>query len=258
VTERSLRPLSVLAAALLAAAAPPLWAGRPQSSPGLPTLEQVLDKYVQAIGGRAAFEKLTSCVMKGSVEAPATGDTGSLVPGTIEVDQKAPDKWASHISFPGGGADDRGYDGKTAWYTDPDEGPKDLNAEESASVRLLADFYRPIHLQELFPKMAVKGKVQISSQECYFVEAPHPGGSLEKLYFDARTGLLVRDEVPVNVPDEGRTTIVNDFDDFRQVDGVKLPFTVRQTSPDFDYVIHYTDVRHNVSIDDAKFKKPSG
>ena len=250
---------SLLVTALLATVAPPFWARPPQSSAaGPPALEQVLNKYVDAIGGRAAFEKLTSRVMKGSIEAPATGDTGSIVPGTIEVDQKAPDKWASHISFPGGGGDDRGYNGKTAWAIDPDEGPKDLSAAETAPLRLLADFYRPIRLQELFPKMALKGKARINSQDCYLVEAPHPDGSLEKFYFEVRTGLLVRDEVPLDVPDEGRTTVVNDFEDYRTVDGIKLPFTVRQTSPDFDYIIRYTDIRHNVSIDDAKFQKPSG
>jgi hypothetical protein len=46
------------------------------------------------------------------------------------------------------------------------------------------------------------------------------------------------------------------FEDFKEVDGVKLPFSVRQTTPDFDYVIRYSDIKYNVPIDDSKFEKP--
>src|SRR5437879_3173720 len=85
-------------------------------SASLPTVEQVLDKYVQAMGGKDALDKVTTRVMKGSIELPATGDAGSIVPGTIEIYMKAPNKRMLIVNIPGNGTDRRGYNGKDGWY----------------------------------------------------------------------------------------------------------------------------------------------
>ncbi|HEV2177970.1 MAG TPA: hypothetical protein VGW33_12345 [Terriglobia bacterium] len=220
------------------------------------TLDQVLDKYVQALGGKAAIEKVTSRVMTGSIESPATGDTGSLVPGTIEVDAKAPNQRAVIIDFPGSDGDHHGFNGTSGWYVDPDDGPQDLPPDALGAVKLESEFYRDTRLRELFPKIALKGTAKVNGQEAFVVEAPHADGGIEKLYFDTHTGLMVRDEVPVDVPGEGRTTIVNDLSDYRDVDGIKLPFAIHQTSPDFEYIIKFKEIRQNVTMDDARFEKP--
>lgn len=222
------------------------------------TLDQVLDKYVQALGGKEAVEKVTSRIMTGSIESPATGDTGSLAPGTIEVDAKAPNKRVVIITFPGSGEDHQGFNGISGWYVDPDDGPQDLPAPALEAVKLESEFYREIRLRDLFPKMTLKGTAKVNGQDAFLVEAPHADGSTEKFYFDTRSGLMVRDEVPVDVPDEGRTTVVNDFGDYRDVDGVKLPFSIHQTSPDFEYIIKFKEIKQNVTIDDTKFEKPKG
>lgn len=227
--------------------------GAGQTSESIPTVDQVLDKYVQAIGGRAAFEKLKTGVIKGAVEVPSTGETG-----TVEIYQKAPNKRVAMINVPSNGIDERGYNGTAGWYLDPDEGPKDLSAADLIAMKLESDFYRAIRLKEVYPKMTVKGKEKVDSRETYVIEAPREDGDSEQMYFDTQSGLLIRDDVPVDIPDEGKTTINNAYEDYRDVDGVKMPFTIRQTSPDFDYIIKFTDIRHNVPIEDAKFEKPAG
>jgi hypothetical protein len=232
-------------------------APQPQAS-AQPGVDDVLAHYVRALGGEAAFHKLSTRVMKGSIQAPASGDTGSIVPGTIEVDQKAPNKRVVLINFPGGGGDANGYNGTTGWYLDPDEGPKDMEPAQVEALKPQVDFYREIRLKELFPKIAFQGTAKVNGHDAYVLEAPHPNGGVEKFYFDRTTGLLLRDETPVDVPDEGRTTIVSDFDDYREVDGVKLPFSVHQTSPDFEYIIKFTEIKQNVPIDDTKFNRPAG
>ena len=251
---------SLLAMALLGtpvAIASPAGAEPAQAAAPQPTLDQVLDKYVQALGGKAAIEKITSRVMTGSIEAPASGDNGSIVPGTIEIDQKAPNLRATSFSFPGNGGDQSGFNGKAGWYVDPDEGPKDMSADDVAAMRLEAEFYRPLRLKEIFPNLTLKGTAKVNGHDAYIVEAPHQDGSIERLYFDTTSGLLIRDEVPVFVPDEGNTTIVNDFSDYRSVDSVQLPFNIHQTSPDFEYIIQLREVKQNVQIDDVKFNKPA-
>src|SRR5215470_9164743 len=111
-----------------------------QAAASTPTVDKILDKYVEAIGGKAALEKVTTRMMKGTLELPATGDAGSIVPGSIEVYAKAPNKRLSTVVIPGSGTDQRGYNGSAGWYVDPDEGPKDLSGPDLDAIKAEAPF----------------------------------------------------------------------------------------------------------------------
>src|SRR6266568_7677001 len=89
-----------------------------------PTVDQILEKYIEAIGGQSALQKSTTRVMKGSAQLTSTGEMG-----TIEIYKKAPDKELYLVNIPSNGPTSRAYDGKAGWYLfDPDEGPKDAPA----------------------------------------------------------------------------------------------------------------------------------
>jgi hypothetical protein len=77
------------------------------------------------------------------------------------------------------------------------------------------------------------------------------------MYFDTQTGLIARTDMTLETP-EGQFQIETTVDDYREVDGIKIPFTMRQESSASSAVIKLTEVKHNVAIDDAKFNKPSG
>ena len=221
-------------------------------SDSMPTVDQVLDKYVQALGGKASIEKMTTLVIKGKVDVPSTGETGSM-----ETCRKAPNKEMQMINIPSNGPSERGFDGTVGWNWDPDSGSSDMSPADLAAMKLESDFYRDIRLKELYPKISLKGKERVGAREAYVVEAPHEDGSSEKMYFDTESGLLIQSEVPIDVPDEGKTIVNSQYEDYRDVEGVKVAFTIRQTSADFDYVIKLSEVKYNVSVDDTKFKKPS-
>jgi len=212
----------------------------------------VLDKYVQALGGKAAIEKMTTLVIKGKVEVPSTGESGSM-----ETYRKEPNREMQMINIPSNGPSQRGFDGTVGWNWDPDSGPSDMSAADLAAMKLESDFYRDIRLKELYPKISLKGKEKVGNREAYVVAAPHEDGSFETMYFDTQSGLLIQSQVPINVPDEGRTVVNSQYEDYREVEGVKVAFTIRQTSADFDYVIKVSEVKYNVPVDDAKFKKPT-
>lgn len=227
------------------------WAG-PLDPDSIPTVEQVLDKYSQALGGKAAIEKMSTLVIKGTVDVPSTGETG-----TMELYRKAPNKEMQFISTPSNGPTQRGFDGTAGWNWDPDSGPSDMSPADLMAMKLESDFYRDIRLKELYPKISVKGKEKVGSREAYVVEAPRQDGSVEKMYFDTQSGLLVQSEAPMEVPEEGKTVVNVQYEDYREVEGIKVPFTIRQTSAYFDFVIKLREAKYNVPIDDAKFKKPS-
>ncbi|HEY4948736.1 MAG TPA: hypothetical protein VIH88_00245 [Candidatus Acidoferrales bacterium] len=219
-------------------------------SAALPTADQVLDHYVQAIGGRAAWLKLNSRVSKGTIEIPAMNNLN----GTVEIHEKAPNLMLAVINL-GGAAFEQGFDGKIAWSDNPQNGLRELSGGELDDARHEANFYHALELRKLYTKMAVTGIERVNGHDTYAVEATRAEGAPDKMYFDMQTGLLVRSMNQRYTPD-GVTEFTADVDDYTEVDGVKLPFTVRQTGASATFVIRFTEVHHNLQLTDSQFAKP--
>ena len=217
----------------------------------LPTVDQINAKYVQAIGGKAAIEKLNSRLVKGTIEIPAMG-----MSGPTESYAKAPNKTANKISIGGLGDFAQGYDGTTAWEQNPMAGFRVLSGTELAMMKREAEFYGDLKFKELYPKAVVKGKQKLGDRDVYLVEATPAEGSVEQLYYDVQTGLLARRDFVADSP-QGQMPTETYLEDYREVDGVKIPFTIRQTNPAVSFTIKITEVKHNVPVDDAKFNKPA-
>ena len=99
-------------------------------------------------------------------------------------------------------------------------------------------------------------KVRISGREIYMIEGNPARGPAEKLFFDVENGLLVRWDMARRNPKRGTLFVKVHLDDYRDVDGVKVPFNVRFVFESFDFLVKIDELQHNVSIDDAVFKKP--
>jgi hypothetical protein len=215
----------------------------------LPSVEQILERYVQAVGGREAIAKVSSRVLKGS----RIGADGVLVPE--EVYSKAPNKLLIITSYPKQ-VFRTGFNGAQGWAKS-NETTRDLPAEMLSQLRREAEFYKETRLKELYSKLTVVSKAMVGEREAYVVEAvPADGGSPEKLYFDVQTGLLLRKY------SESKTVIgqypsQTDYEDYREVDGVKLPFTIRWSIPGRSWGRKITEVKQNVPLDDAQFNMPA-
>jgi zinc protease len=223
----------------------------PKPAGAIPSADQIIDKYVQAIGGKAAIEKQTSRVSKGSFELPAFGASG-----TAEIFEKAPNKGLAVITVAGFGVVQEGFDGKVGWGQDPQNGLREKSGAELAAAKLDAEFHKPTKIKQLYPKLAVKGKDKVGDHEVYVVEATPVEGSAETWYFDTTTGLMLRRDTVREGP-QGRQEIQEFLDGYKEVDGVKLPFSIRQVTTAFTIDIKIEEVNHNVPIDDAKFNKPA-
>jgi outer membrane lipoprotein-sorting protein len=216
----------------------------------LPTADEVVDKYATAIGGKEAYEKLSSRLSKGTFELPAMGASGS-----IEIHAKAPNKTISIIDIPGFGLISRCYDGTTAWSQDPQTGIRELTGNERAVQKRGADFFQAVKLKEIYPKREVKGKEKVGDREAYLIEAMPTEGGPVKMYFDTENGLLTKIQFDAETA-QGTLDVQTMLADYKEVDGVKLAFTIRQVAGALDFVIKIQEVTHNVPIDDEKFKKP--
>ncbi|HEV7859300.1 MAG TPA: c-type cytochrome [Pyrinomonadaceae bacterium] len=216
----------------------------------LPTAEQVFDKYIQAIGGKAAFDKLKTRVWKGTY----VNAGGISMP--YEVQQSAPNKFLATLTTPKQGVFATGYNGTAGW-TQNARGARAFGETDLPSLKRLTSFFGGITLKDQYTKARVVGKDKIGDREVYLMRAVNLEGNNERLYFDTQSGLLLRS---VSVE---RTNIVPipeqiDFDDYRDVDGVKLPFTIQvyNIDPSAGATRKFTEIKHNVPVDDAKFNMP--
>ena len=223
---------------------------KPTAAAKLPTVREILDRYVQALGGRAALEKIQTRAMKGTVEISPMG-----VKGTTESYAAAPDKFYTRMNLGGIGEILDSFDGKTAWTVNPLQGNRDKTGDELAQTKLNANFHRELNFDKLYPKMDFKGIEKIGDKEVYVIAAEPTGLETQTFYFDKQTGLLLREDVTAVSP-EGKIPTKNYYEDYREIDGIKMPFKTRSVLPQFELVMTLTEVKNGAKIDDSLFVKP--
>lgn len=236
---------------------PPIRAlgAKPTESPELnlaelPKADQVLDHYVEVIGGAAALEKLTTRRIKG-VLVTESGHTFSL-----EITQKAPNFGLMRAVAPDGRIDRYGFDGEIAWNS---SGSSAFESHGLEGARIIRDaqFFVDTDVKKRYPRRFTAGKEIVGDEECYTVRAGGPGTISEKLDFSAKSGLLLRRVVYTRTA-SGRYAEQTDYSDYREVDGVKLPFTVARMEVNTRYTEKYSEVKHNLPVDDSVFNFPQG
>ncbi len=242
------RFLSLVVIGLVGFASARAFAQSPAAAP--PTADQIIQKYVTALGGRAAIEKHTSRVSKGTIEIPDAGISGSF-----EANEKAPDKSLTVIELGGVGLIREGADASGAWQEEPQAGVRDKAGNELAEARRGAAFNPELKFQTLYKTLAVTGQEPVGGRPAWVLLATPAEGTATRMYFDAETGLMVRQSAMRDTP--GGPIDVDVFiEDYRDVDGVRQPFTIRQVTSMFTMVIRISEIKHNVALDDAIFKRP--
>lgn len=223
-----------------AAPAPPP-AGAPQM-----TADQIIEKYVSALGGAEALKKVTTRVMTG-----ATIVNGSETP--IEIFTKAPNKRVSISS----GSSYTAFDGTASWMGAKGRPARELSASESDGGSIDAEFSLALRMKEIFPELRRGRSEIIDGVECEVLTGTRLGRTPVRMYFDRNNGLLVRliryTETPV-----GRNPTQIDYSDYRVVDGVKSPWRWTLSRPNGRFTIQLKQAKNNVPIDDAKFVRPPG
>lgn len=224
-----------------------LWApSSPAPSPApLPSVKEILDRYVHALGGAAVIQKITSRSAKGS----RIGADGVLVPE--EVHQKAPDKMLTVTSYPNV-VFSNGFNGKAAWGHSSREGATPLPEQIVVQLKRDAVFYKDLKFQELYSNLTVIAKVPVGEADAYVIQAKPGDGPVEKLFFDVHTGLLVRRYTESDTG-LGKLPLQTDYEDYREVDGIKQPFLIRWSMPGRIWGRKIDVIKQNVRLDDAKF-----
>jgi hypothetical protein len=215
-------------------------------------VNEILERYTTAVGGQTAIDRVTSYRAKGSF-------TTSLfqLTGAYEVWAKYPNKTLTVIQFPQVGTLKKGFDGETRWVQTPSATVKDESSSGMAEVDKDADIYGAGKIKSLYESMRLEGKARLNGRDVNIVEGKPAKGPAEKLLFDTETGLLLRWDMVRRQPKRGNVFVKVTLDDYREVDGVKVPFKVRFAFESFDLRLIIDEIQHNIPLEDAMFTKPA-
>lgn len=219
------------------------------SPPPLPTVDTIYNNYIAAIGGQANVDKIKSRTAKGSVAQP----NGTV---TVDIAQAAPDKFHITATTPTG-AFERGFNGSVGWEKGP-QGVRAMAPAEVAQLQNSLGLLRHIRLKEQFTSMRARGTQLIGDRPTYVVIGTTADNRQERLFFDTQTGLLLR-RISYMATLLGLIPEQIDFEDYRDVDGVKFPFIVRVSSIEVGNPVSsrtFSEMKLNAPVDEAKFNMP--
>ena len=202
-----------------------------------PTADQVLDKYLQAVGGADALAKIKTRVEKGNILVGANKTP-------VDVFAKAPNKRVT-VSHAQNGDSFTAFDGTDGWMGNTGRPARDMTAAESANS-----------MKQTFKQFRMGRPEKIGDKDVYVLSTRAPGMPTVRMYFDQQTGLLVRLAKYTDVG-LGIMPVQIDYSDYRDADGIKIPFRWTLSRPNGRFSIQIDSVQQNVPVDDAKFAKPA-
>jgi photosynthetic reaction center cytochrome c subunit len=215
---------------------------------------QIIDKFLQAVGGAQQLAKLNSFTAKGTY----SGFDTDFKKVPVEIFAKAPGQrtTTAHLS---GGDNTTTYDGREAWIASADR-PVPLimlTGGDLDGAKLDADLSFPAQIKQDLSKLRVGfPPLKIGDRDVQVVDGTAPGGTRVKLYFDKNSGLLVRQARFANTA-VGLTPLHIEYSDYRAVAGVKMPFHWTVTWVDGQSTTELSDVQPNAPVGTAKFAKPA-
>jgi photosynthetic reaction center cytochrome c subunit len=211
-------------------------------------VDPIVEKYISAIGGAGALQKITSRIEKGSIDLG-----GKQFP--IDIYAQAPDKRVSVMHLQNGDSV-TGYNGSVGWQSVPGRPPQWTSSGEMDSTRLEADFYLPVHIRQIFSELRILPKESVEGRDVNVLQGVREGKPPVNFYFDQQSGLLVR---MVRYADTalGLNPTQIDYADYRDAGGVKIPFRWTISRPRGRFTIQLEQVQQNVSIDEQRFAPPA-
>jgi len=224
--------------------------GSPTPRPTPTPADEILAKYVTAVGGQAAIDKIKSRTATGTITT-ANGQSGGYE--LIQIGDKA----LETITTPRG-LIRLALTSTTGGWESNGPNSRELAAADLTRVRNAYQLFSFLKLKEQYTRLRSGGRDRVGDRDAYVVTASRSETEVERLYFDMETGLLLR-RISYLRTMIGVIPQQWDFDDYRDVDGVKMPFTIKLSTTDAGNpfsVRKFTEIKLNGPVDDAKFVMP--
>jgi photosynthetic reaction center cytochrome c subunit len=215
----------------------------------LPSAEEIIEQYTRALGGESAINKIKTHVDKGTLEVPAR-----RMHSMVEIVGEAPNKIVTIVHGPRGDSS-QGYNGQIGWQERGGE-VEELSGDDLMRAKEAAAFNPGMNLKQNYQSLEVKGIEKLTGHDAYVVSAARTTGSPDRYYFDARAGLLLRIATQIESA-LGAIPQNTDYEDYREVSGVKVPFLIRVIRPDSETIYKWEQIQANVPVEESRFDKPA-
>ena len=219
------------------------------SSGSLPSVDEVINKYLQAAGGPTALNAVTSRVVKGSLDV-----VGVSRGGTFEIYTVAPNKSLTIMQPAAGETIKVGYNGSIGWMQTK-TGVRLLKGAELVSVKNDSDFFALLHVKDSYAKLTLVGKSKIGYREVYVIDMQPASGATDRLFLDAQTFLPARLNT-VRMLQGASIPVEIYYDDWRNADGIKAPYVITLTYQKRTVTMTVEEIKSNVPVDAKMFEKP--
>ncbi len=238
--------IAVLAAALLMAVARPV-----PGQEALPQAEQIMDWYVDATGGLAAYDKVDNRVVHSTLEIAKAG-----LKLSVTAYQAKPDKAYSVVESQMTGKIENGTDGEVVWEMSAMAGPQIKEGKEKALFLHLNTFDRLAYWRKSFKKVETSGLESVNGRSCYkVVGTPHEAPP-QALFFDRETHLLSKLAMTMEIP-AGSVPMESYLDEYKAVDGILIPHKVTIKVLSQERIGTVESVEQNVQLPASRFDLPS-
>jgi zinc protease len=223
------------------------------------TTDEIIEKYLTAMGGRAALGKLTSRSTAGTM---TLSTPAGEISGPIETLNQRPNKIRTLINMDltslGAGpmVVDQRFDGTTGYALDSLRGNHDITGGQLEAMKN-SEFPSPfLSYKERGVTVELSGKEKVGEREAYVLVFKPKTGASSRHFIDAESYLPIKLVQKLDIPELGEVEQTTEFSDFREVDGVKLPFKLKGSSAVQNFTVTVTKVEHNKKIDESLFSKP--
>jgi outer membrane lipoprotein-sorting protein len=218
----------------------------------LPPAEEVIEKSIEALGGKAAMEKIRSRVMKGTLEVEPQG-----LKGSVTIYAAAPNRSYEVVELEGLGKEEAGTDGEVFWMISTAMGPRLLEGDERAAKARETRFNAELHWRELYTKAECAEEVEVEGHPCYKVVFTPATGAPVTVYYDRKTWLPTRQDMTMTGP-MGTLSLTTILSDYRKCAGVLIPHRMSTTvaGTPARHTVVLESVESNVDIPAERFALP--
>jgi outer membrane lipoprotein-sorting protein len=211
----------------------------------LGTAEEIISTYQQAIGGKEAFEKITSLKLEGKA------DMGNGRESSVSVFEKAPNLYYSETKAPQGTMQ-KVFNGEAGWFKSP-QFQRKLEGDDLQDLKLSSDFYAPLNFAKNYSDLKLENVQLLDNDTVYAVEGTFSKYRRFEFFFDATSGLLLR-QIQYSHTLFGDLQIQTDYKDYRNVDGVLFPFELDVSDYEHTQQYKYDSITPNATVDDKIFE----
>ncbi len=216
----------------------------------LPTGKEVVERNIVASGGYEAFAKLENRTAKATIIINPAG-----IKGKITTCHEKSGKIRVRMNMEGLGIIDKGYDGQAFWEKNPMTGPRLVDGKERAMMVLLTQF-NPTEYEDHYQKIENIGTETVAGTDCYMVRFTPKTIKAFTVWFSIESALEVKREMTIyNQMGELEMEMRNY--DYREVDGIKIPFKTISRGFNMEEVITLSRVVHNQELPENRFTLPN-